>query len=98
MFHPPPLNQEIPMKSVLAMIVSAAAIAFGVVIRYVVHADSHGYATPMTGTILIVAGVLTLALSNVCFLTTRNRRGTEIETVPSDERDAASPVLVSGRR
>jgi hypothetical protein len=91
-------DQEIPMKSMLAMILSAAAVAGGVVIHYVVHADPHGYATSLTGTILMIAGVVALALSNVCFLTTRNRKGTEIEIPLTEERDAARPVLLSGRR
>ncbi len=79
------------MKSMVAMILSAAVVAAGAVMHYLVQAGRQGDASSKTGAILMIAGVITLALSNVCFLTTRNRRSAAIETSPT-QRPETSPV------
>lgn len=82
------------MKSMVAMILSAAAAAAGAVMHYLVRADPQGDASSKTGSILMIAGVITLALSNVCFLTTRNRCSAAVESSPTP-RPEASPVRPS---
>jgi hypothetical protein len=82
------------MKSMVAMILSAAVVAAGAVMHYLVQVDPRVDASSKTGSILMIAGVITLALSNVCFLTTRNRRGVVNEALPT-QRPETSPVRPS---
>lgn len=62
------------MKTVIAMILSAAAVVAGAVLHYVATSGAGSRGLANAGTEFMVAGVIGLALGNVIFLMTRNRR------------------------
>jgi hypothetical protein len=98
------------MKTVIALIISAAAVVGGAILHYITTSGTGSRGLANTGTELIVAGVLGLASSNVAYLMNKNHRrparraeASETEhiavaprTAPS-EHQRRSPVHSSGR-
>jgi hypothetical protein len=103
-------DERISMKTVIALIISAAAVVGGAILHYITTSGTGSRGLANTGTELIVAGVLGLASSNVAYLMNKNHRrparraeASETEhiavaprTAPS-EHQRRSPVHSSGR-
>ena len=62
------------MKSTIAIGLSATTAAIGAILHYLAKPLGIGLGAPRTGTELMVAGVIALALSNVVLLVSQNRQ------------------------